>query len=104
MDTTRPRGRAEAECRSRVVFHARLKELSAQTKGPDTGSNVSRSRGNSSNVKPGPWQTGQFKERAGFLVSRSLTGYLINSIFSKKKVKAVNQMYWECGVLRAVAV
>ena len=29
--------------------------------------------GNSSNVIPGPWQPGQLKERAGFLVSISLT-------------------------------
>ena len=49
----------------RVVFHAHLKELSAQTKGLDTGPNVCRGRGNSSNVIPEPLQPGQFKERAG---------------------------------------
>ena len=38
----------------------------AQFKGPDSEEQFKRD-------SPGPWQPGQFKERAGFLVSRSLT-------------------------------
>ena len=47
------------------------KSYQHKKKGPDSGPNVCRGRGNSSNVIPGPRQPGQLKERAGFLVSRS---------------------------------
>ena len=53
------------------MFHARLKELSAQMKGPEP--TACRGRRNSSNVIPRTPALGQLKEHTGFLVSRSLT-------------------------------
>ena len=52
----------------RVMFYSRLKELSAQRKGPDTGPAVCQSRGNRSNETPCTWQLGQLKNHIGILV------------------------------------
>ena len=46
---------------------------SAQWEGPDTGPTVCRGCGNYLNEIPCTWDQGQQRERAGFLVSRSLT-------------------------------
>ena len=46
---------------------------SAQWKGPDTVSTACQRRGNRSNEITWAWHQGQLKERAGFLVSRSMT-------------------------------
>ena len=48
---------------------------------------VCRGLGNSSNVITGPWQPGQFNERAGCLVSRSLTLALFDNFNRAPKIK-----------------
>ena len=72
-----------------VVFHARLKELSAQRKGPDTGPTVCRDGGNRTNEITMSMALGQLKKHTGILVSRSLfrNRYLMISPVQQKKVR-----------------
>ena len=67
-----PSDQGQARIHGALCSTRASKSSQHKNKEPVTEPNVCRGLGNSWNVIPGPWQLGQFKERAGFLISLTL--------------------------------
>ena len=68
-----------------VVFHARLKELPTQLKGPDTGPTVCQSRGNHSNKIPCTWELAI--EGTGGVFSQQQSDSAFHSTLSRRCIR-----------------